>query len=144
MAKEWSQEKIEEGSEKGCRFVSEPRAHHFAPEHERYKRLPEVRKRIKQLVLDNGFIFLLPFDQILETATHEFLEYPHALHADFHLALVKATGLSGAVLHPGLVENYRRGDLAKVPVVVKLNGATRLPTRHKEESMPFGEISDLV
>src|SRR3989304_7251530 len=107
MAKDWSQEKIEQVSEKVRGFVSEPRAHRFGPEHERYKRLPEVRKRLKELLLDNGFIFLLPFDQILETATHEFLEYPHALHADFHLALVKATGLSGAVLHPGLVENYR-------------------------------------
>ncbi len=141
---EWSSDKVRSVSDNLLRFVSAARAHRFDPRHERYSRLPEVRAQLDRLVLDNGYVFLLPFDQILETATYDFLEYPHSLHADFHLALSRATGLSGVVLHPGVAENYRYGDLARVPLIVKLNGATRIPSEHKDESAPFGEISDLV
>ena len=76
----------------------------------------------------NGTLLLLPIDQGLEHGPRDFFANPAALDPEFQLRLARDGGYSGIVFHIGLAERYMRSYAGEVPLVLKVNGKTEIPS----------------
>ena len=70
----------------------------------------------------------LPIDQGLEHGPVDFFVNPAALDPEFQLELAVAGGYSGIALHIGLARKYMDKYAGKIPLVLKLNGKTTIPS----------------
>lgn len=79
----------------------------------------------------NGTLLLLPVDQGLEHGPRDFFANPDSLNPEFQLRIAREGGYSGIVFHIGLAKKYLRDFAGEVPLVVKVNGKTDIPSdRH--------------
>lgn len=92
----------------------------------------------------NGTILLLPIDQGLEHGPIDFLVNPPALDPDFQLELALKGGFSGIVFHIGLAEKYMSQYAGKVPLVLKINGKTNIPSDAQAFSALDSSVHDAV
>ena len=76
----------------------------------------------------NGTLMFLPIDQGLEHGPVDFFVNPAALDPEFQLELAVAGGYSGIALHIGLARKYMDKYAGKIPLVLKLNGKTTIPS----------------
>ena len=76
----------------------------------------------------NGTLLLLPIDQGLEHGPRDFFVNPAAKDPDFQLRLAKEGGFSGIVFQYGIAEKYMSRYAGEVPLVLKLNGKTEIPS----------------
>ncbi len=88
----------------------------------------------------NGRMLILPIDQGLEHGPSDFFSNPESGDPDFQFRLAEAAGFSGIALHIGLIEKYALPYAGRVPVVVKINGKTRIPS----EDSPFSPLTASV
>ncbi len=88
----------------------------------------------------NGRMLILPIDQGLEHGPADFFSNPEALDPNFQFRLAETAGLSGIALHIGLVDKYAFPYAGRVPIVLKINGKTRIP---KSDS-PFSPLTASV
>jgi class I fructose-bisphosphate aldolase len=80
--------------------------------------------RISKL-LRNGKALFLAYDQGLEHGPGEFNE--RNIDPEYILNIALEGGYTGVILQPGVAEKYYHGAYKEVPLIVKLNGKTRLP-----------------
>ena len=92
----------------------------------------------------NGTMLLLPIDQGLEHGPVDFFVNPEAIDPDFQLKLAKEGEYSGIVFHIGLAEKYMRDYVGEVPLVLKLNGKTSIPSDTRAFSPQTGSVEDAV
>ena len=76
----------------------------------------------------NGTLLLLPIDQGLEHGPIDFFVNPPAQDPLFQLRLALEGGYSGIVYHIGLAEKYFADLAGRVPLVLKINGKTSIPS----------------
>src|SRR5579871_5771618 len=76
----------------------------------------------------NGTLLLLPIDQGLEHGPRDFFVNPAAKDPEFQLRLAKDGGFSGIVFQYGIAEKYMSRYAGEVPLVLKLNGKTEIPS----------------
>jgi class I fructose-bisphosphate aldolase len=88
----------------------------------------------------NGTMMLLPIDQGLEHGPIDFLINPPALDPEFQLRLAVEGGFSGIVFHIGLATKYMNKYAGKVPLVLKVNGKTNIPS----DAQPFSTLDATV
>ncbi|MEB3287519.1 MAG: hypothetical protein VKJ04_08460 [Vampirovibrionales bacterium] len=92
----------------------------------------------------NGTMLLLPIDQGLEHGPVDFFENPAAQDPEFQCQLALEGGYSGIVFHFGLAEKYMKKYAGKVPLIVKLNGKTNVPSDADAFSPLTGSVEDAV
>jgi class I fructose-bisphosphate aldolase len=92
----------------------------------------------------NGTLLFLPIDQGLEHGPVDFFENPDAQDPDFQCRLAMDGNYSAIVFHIGLAEKYMKKYAGKVPLVVKLNGKTNLPSDDDAFSSCTGTVEDAV
>lgn len=92
----------------------------------------------------NGTMVLLPIDQGLEHGPMDFFENPDAADPDFQCRLALEGGYSGIVFHIGLAEKYMKRYAGKVPLVLKINGKTNIPSDAQAFSSLTGTVEDAV
>lgn len=92
----------------------------------------------------NGTMLLLPIDQGLEHGPVDFFENPAAEDPDFQCRLALEAGYSGIVFHFGLAEKYMKKYAGKVPLVLKINGKTNIPSDAEAFSSLTGTVEDAV
>lgn len=92
----------------------------------------------------NGTMMLLPIDQGLEHGPMDFFENPDAADPDFQCRLALEGGYSGIVFHIGLAEKYMKRYAGRVPLVLKLNGKTNIPSDSEAFSSLTGSVEDAV
>ncbi len=85
------------------------------------------KRRLKRLILPNGKIFLLPYDQAVEHSTYDNLNNPESIHADYEIRIAKEAKMSGVVLHPGAAMKHLP-DFEDVPLVLKVDGKSDIPS----------------
>lgn len=92
----------------------------------------------------NGTLLLLPIDQGLEHGPIDFLSNPPALDPEFQLKLALDGHYSGIVFHIGLATKYMKQYAGKVPLVLKINGKTNIPSDAQAFSACDATVEDAV
>jgi fructose-bisphosphate aldolase, class I len=92
----------------------------------------------------NGTLLLLPIDQGLEHGPRDFFVNPAAKDPEFQLRLAKEGGFSGIVFQYGIAEKYMDRYAGEVPLVLKLNGKTEIPSDKSPISPCIASVEDAV
>ncbi len=92
----------------------------------------------------NGTLLLLPIDQGLEHGPRDFFVNPPAKDPEFQLRLAKEGGFSGIVFQVGIAEKYMQRYAGEVPLVLKLNGKTEIPSDKAPLSPCLASVEDAV
>jgi len=106
------------------------------------------RTRLHRLLYEhgpgNGTMLLLPIDHGVEHGPVDFFANPDSIDPEYQLRLAKEGGYSGIVFHIGLAEKYMRDYAGEVPLVLKLNGKTNIPSDARAFSAQDATVEDAV
>jgi class I fructose-bisphosphate aldolase len=106
------------------------------------------RVRLHRLMYEHGpgtgHLLILPIDQGLEHGPVDFFPNPPSTDPEFQFKLALEGGYSGIALHLGLAEKYAPKYAGKVPIVLKINGKTRIPEATDPISPMTGSVEDAV
>jgi len=109
------------------------------------------RTRLHRLLYEfgpaNGTLLFLPIDQGLEHGPRDFRAAgvnPQSIDPEFQLRLALDGGYSGIVFHIGIAQKYMKKYAGKVPLVLKLNGKTDIPTDREALSPQTATVEDAV
>ncbi len=92
----------------------------------------------------NGTMLFLPIDQGLEHGPLNFFENPPAADPDFQCRLALDGGYSAVVFHIGLAEKYMHQYAGRLPLVLKINGKTNVPSDAEAFSPLTSSVEDAV
>lgn len=92
----------------------------------------------------NGTLMLLPIDQGLEHGPRDFFPNPPAKDPEFQLRLARDGKFSGIVFQIGIASKYMAKYAGQVPLVVKLNGKTEIPSDAAPLSPLLASVEDAV
>lgn len=90
----------------------------------------------------NGTLMFLPIDQGLEHGPRDFFVNPDALDPEFQCRLAADAGYSGIVFQVGVAQKYMRNYAGRVPLVLKLNGKTEIPSDAEALSPLHASVED--
>jgi class I fructose-bisphosphate aldolase len=106
------------------------------------------RARLHRLMYEhgpaNGTLMLLPIDQGLEHGPIDFFANPDSIDPDYVLRLALEGKFSGIAYHIGLAEKYHKHYAGKVPLLLKLNGKTTIPSDDDAFSSLTSSVEDAV
>lgn len=106
------------------------------------------RTRLHRLMYEhgpgNGTLMMLPIDQGLEHGPIDFFDNPAALDTDWVLKLAAEGNFSGIAYHIGLAEKYHKAFAGRVPLLLKLNGKTNVPSDDDSFSSLTSSVEDAV
>lgn len=92
----------------------------------------------------NGTLLLLPLDQGLEHGPVDFFANPPAVDPDFQCRLAVEGRYSGIALQIGLAERYQSRYAGRLPLVLKVNGRTNVPSSDEAFSPLTSSVEDAV
>jgi fructose-bisphosphate aldolase, class I len=92
----------------------------------------------------NGTLLVLPLDQGLEHGPTDFFPNPAALDTDFQFELALEGNYSAIALGIGLAEKYMGEYAGRVPLILKLNGKTNIPSDDEAVSPLSASVEDAV
>ncbi len=109
---------------------------------------PGKKTRLKRLLYDHGpgggTLLVLPIDQGLEHGPVDFFVNPDALDPQYQYDLAREGRFSAIALHIGLAEKYFHEYAGDVPLILKLNGKTAVPSDAQAFSSITGTVEDAV
>src|SRR2546423_8907069 len=76
----------------------------------------------------HGLGMFLPVDQGLEHGPRDFFPNPDSLDPDFELRLAEEASYSAVVFQVGIAQKYYGRYAGRIPLVLKLNGKTEIPS----------------
>jgi fructose-bisphosphate aldolase, class I len=94
--------------------------------------------------LRNGTALFLPYDQGLEHGPRDFFANPAASDPKYILALALEGGFNGIAIQIGLAEKFYWDYAGEVPLVLKLNGKTDIPSGIDPLSPVNATVEDAV
>ena len=94
--------------------------------------------------LKNGTLLLLPIDQGLEHGPIDFFPNPPAQDPEFQWRLAVEGNYNGVACHYGLARKYMAKYAGKVPLILKINGKTTIPSDAEAFSSLTGSVEDAV
>jgi class I fructose-bisphosphate aldolase len=94
--------------------------------------------------LANGTALFLPYDQGLEHGPRDFFANPAASDPRYVLRLALEGGFNGVVLQIGLAEKFFWEYAGELPLVLKLNGKTDIPSDAAALSPLHATVEDAV
>jgi fructose-bisphosphate aldolase, class I len=92
----------------------------------------------------NGTLMVLPLDQGLEHGPTDFFPNPAALDTDFQFRLALEGDYSAIALGVGLAEKYMAAYCGRIPLILKLNGKTNIPSDDEAVSPLSASVEDAV
>ena len=109
---------------------------------------PGKKTRLKRLLYDygpgGGTLLVLPIDQGLEHGPVDFFANPESLDPLYQYDLAREGKFSAIALHIGLAEKYFHEFAGDVPLILKLNGKTSVPSDAQAFSPLTGTVEDAV
>lgn len=109
---------------------------------------PGKRTRLKHLLYGHGpgggTLLVLPIDQGLEHGPADFFANPESLDPRYQFELALEGRFSAIALHVGLAEKYYHEFAGEVPLILKLNGKTGVPSDAQAFSPLTGTVEDAV
>ena len=94
--------------------------------------------------LANGTAQFLPYDQGLEHGPRDFFTNPESSDPRYILRLAQEGAFNGIVLQIGLAEKFFWDFAGEVPLVLKLNGKTEIPSDAAALSPLNATVEDAV
>jgi class I fructose-bisphosphate aldolase len=92
----------------------------------------------------NGMALILPIDHGLEHGPRDFFANPESLDPAYQLKLAEKGGFSAIVFHIGLATKYLKEYAGNVPLILKLNGKTSIPSDAQAFSPQTASVEDAV
>ena len=92
----------------------------------------------------NGTFLILPLDQGLEHGPVDFFDNPESLDTDYIFRLALAGNFSAVAIQPGLAEKYYPKYAGRIPLLLKINGRTNVPSSDDALSTLTGSVDDAV
>jgi class I fructose-bisphosphate aldolase len=92
----------------------------------------------------NGTALFLPIDQGLEHGPRDFFPNPDSEDPEFQFRLAVEGQYSGIAVQIGLAQKYSRSYAGQVPLIVKLNGKTEIPSDAESFSACLASVEDAV
>jgi fructose-bisphosphate aldolase, class I len=106
------------------------------------------RARLHRLLYEHGpgggTLLVLPIDQGLEHGPVDFFANPEALDPHYQFELARDGNFSAIAVHVGLAEKYFHEYAGEVPLILKLNGKTAIPSDAAAFSPLTGTVEDAV
>ena len=106
------------------------------------------RARLRRILFDhgagNGTALFLPYDQGLEHGPRDFFANPAASDPRYVIDLALEGGFNGVVLQIGLAEKFYWDYAGELPLVLKLNGKTEIPSDAAALSPINATVEDAV
>jgi class I fructose-bisphosphate aldolase len=90
----------------------------------------------------NGTLLLLPIDQGLEHGPRDFFANPGSADPNFQFKLAIEGNYSGIALQYGLAQKYITPYAGRLPLIVKLNGKTEIPSDAESFSACNSSVED--
>ena len=94
--------------------------------------------------LQNGTLLVLPIDQGLEHGPIDFFPNPPSLDPDYQWRLAEEGGYNALACHYGLARKYMTKYAGRVPLILKINGKTTIPSDADALSTLTGSVEDAV
>jgi class I fructose-bisphosphate aldolase len=92
----------------------------------------------------NGTALFLPYDQGLEHGPRDFFDNPSSSDPRYIVKLAQEGGFNGIVLQIGLAEKFYWEFAGEVPLILKLNGKTDIPSDAAALSPLNAAVEDAV
>jgi len=109
---------------------------------------PGKQARLAKLLFDhgcrNGTALFLPYDQGLEHGPRDFFDNPDSSDPRYVIDLALEGGFNGVVLQIGLAEKFFWEYAGEIPLVLKLNGKTEIPSDASALSPLNATVEDAV
>jgi fructose-bisphosphate aldolase, class I len=109
---------------------------------------PGKKTRLKRMLYEHGpgggTLLALPIDQGLEHGPMDFFANPDSLDPKYQYDLAVEGKFSAIALHIGLAEKYFHEYAGEVPLILKLNGKTGVPSDAQAFSALTGSVEDAV
>ena len=106
------------------------------------------RVRLRRLLygrgLKNGTLLVLPIDQGLEHGPIDFFSNPPSQSPDFQWRLALEGNYNAVACHYGLARKYMDKYAGDVPLLLKLNGKTNIPSDDEAFSPLTSSVEDAV
>ena len=94
--------------------------------------------------LGNGTAMFLPYDQGLEHGPRDFFPNPAAADPSYIVRLAVEGGFNGVAMQVGNAEKFYAEHAGQVPLILKLNGRTELPSADAPLSPLNASVLDAV
>jgi class I fructose-bisphosphate aldolase len=94
--------------------------------------------------LTNGTAIFLPYDQGLEHGPRDFFANPVASDPRYIVKLAVEGGFNGIAVQIGLAEKFYWDYAGQVPLILKLNGKTEIPSDAEALSPVHATVADAV
>ncbi len=94
--------------------------------------------------LKNGKLLVLPIDQGVEHGPVDFFANPESKFPDYQYTLAKEGGYSAIALHIGLASKFLHNYAGDVPLILKINGKTNIPSDAHAFSPLTASVEDAV
>ncbi len=109
---------------------------------------PGKRTRLHRLLYEfgpgNGTLMLLPIDQGIEHGPRDFFPNPDSKDPDYQFRLAAEAGYSAIACQIGLATKYYPDYAGSVPLILKVNGKTDLPSGARALSTLNASVEDAV
>jgi len=106
------------------------------------------KTRLRRILFDhglrNGTAFFLPYDQGLEHGPRDFFANPQASDPAYIAKLAIAGGFNGIAIQIGLAEKFYWDYAGEIPLILKLNGKTDIPSDAEALSPVHASVEDAV
>ena len=94
--------------------------------------------------LGNGTAIFLPYDQGLEHGPRDFFENPSSGDPRYIVKLAVEGGFNGIAIQIGIAEKFYWDYAGEVPLVLKLNGKTEVPSDAEALSPLHADVAEAV
>mgnify|MGYP001592062125 CR=1 FL=1 len=113
-----------------------------------FKFSAEKKKKMLEMLYDhgpgNGTLLVLPIDQGLEHGPMDFFANPDAKNPEFQFKLAIEGGYSAIACHIGIAEKHWVNYKGKIPLILKVNGKTAIPSDDEAFSPLTSTVEDAV
>ncbi|MFM9045030.1 MAG: class I fructose-bisphosphate aldolase [Solirubrobacterales bacterium] len=92
----------------------------------------------------NGTLMLLPIDQGIEHGPRDFFPNPASKDPDYQFRLAAEAGYSALACQIGMAEKYYPDYAGQVPLILKVNGKTDIPSSAQALSTCNASVEDAV
>jgi class I fructose-bisphosphate aldolase len=100
--------------------------------------------RVRQILRDNGRTLILPYDQFIEHDSRHLEAASDAGNPDYIVRLAVEGGYNAVAIHYGLTKRFWSKWEGRVPVIVKINGKTSIPSDAQALSVHTSFVEDAV
>lgn len=109
---------------------------------------PGKRTRLRRLLFEfgpgNGTLMLLPIDQGIEHGPRDFFPNPASKDPDYQFRLAAEAGYSALACQIGMASKYYPDYAGQVPLILKVNGKTDIPSSAQAFSTCNASVEDAV